>query len=265
MTSTARRTARRLQDSKVIHVLARAGFAMDGILHIVIGLLALDVAFGGVGDADEHGALAQISAQPFGDALLWVIVVGMWGLAAFQALDAGLVRGTNRDAWLARAKAAGKAVGYAAIGALALPFAMGSHASAPGAESLSARVLAAPGGIALLLLLAAAIVALGAYFFLKGARQRFLRDLSSQAEAVGMATRVLGTAGYVARGIAIGTVGILVGIAALTSDPSEAAGLDGALKSLAELPFGAIVLTAIAAGFMLFGLYCFVRAKYDRL
>ena len=76
---------------------------------------------------------------------------------------------------------------------------------------------------------------------------------------------VVGTAGYVATGIAIGIVGSLFVVAAVTADPSEAAGLDGALKSLTGLPFGVALLAVVAVGLILFGLYCFARARLARL
>ena len=42
-------------------------------------------------------------------------------------------------------------------------------------------------------------------------------------------------------------------------------GLDGALRSLLELPFGAVLLTLMAIGFAAYGVYSFARAKYGRV
>jgi hypothetical protein len=75
----------------------------------------------------------------------------------------------------------------------------------------------------------------------------------------------LGVAGYVSKGIAISVVGILVVAAALTHDASKSTGLDGALRTLAALPFGVAILTVIGIGLIVYGLYCVVRAWRARL
>lgn len=59
--------------------------------------------------------------------------------------------------------------------------------------------------------------------------------------------------------------GALFVAAALTHDPEKAGGLDAALRALAELPFGAVILWTVGAGLALYGLYCFARARYARM
>ena len=71
--------------------------------------------------------------------------------------------------------------------------------------------------------------------------------------------------GYIAKGIAVGVVGVLFVVAALTHDPEKASGLDGALKSLADLPFGTFILWLVGAGLIIYGVYCFARARYARM
>jgi hypothetical protein len=262
----ARGAASRLQDSRALTTAARIGFAMNGLLHVVIGVIALGVAFGGGGEADQGGALGQFASHPAGVFLLWLIVVGLWGLGLFQLLEAALVRGTDKDAWADRAKEGGKGVAYLAVGVTAFTFARGSSSDSSGqTQTLSARLLAAPGGVVLLVVVALAIVAVGAYFVVKGVKQKFREDLTLPGGAAGRGTVALGVTGYVAKGIALGVVGVLFAVAAVTSDPSEATGLDGALKALAALPFGVVVLTAVALGLMAYGAYCVVRARRARL
>jgi hypothetical protein len=260
--TSARSTASRVHDSTALHGLARAGFAMNGVLHLLIGGLALAVAFGGSATADQNGALEAVASHPGGIVLLWVIVVGMFALGLFQILTTALVRGSDKDAWASRAKEAGKAVAYFAIGGTALRFAMGSSGGGDAAESLSGKLLATPGGVILLVVVALGVLAIGAYFIVKGAKKKFLDDLTTQG---GQATRVVGTLGYIAKGIAIAIVGLFFGVAAFTADPDAAAGLDGALKSLVDLPFGPVLLAVVALGLVAYGLYCFARARWARL
>ncbi|PRY67683.1 uncharacterized protein DUF1206 [Glaciihabitans tibetensis] len=264
--TSSRRAADRMQDSPVLKVLARGGFAMNGLLHILIGGIALSVAFGGGGEADQSGALGSLAANPGGVFVLVVVVIGLLALGLFQLLEAVLVRGTDKDAWVDRAKEGGKGIAYLAVGASAATYARGGSSDSSGqTQDLSASLLAAPGGVFALVAVALAIAAIGVYFIVKGARKKFLSDIAEPRGAATTAIVVLGVGGYIAKGIALVVVGGLFGIAAATADPSAATGLDGALKSLVALPFGVAILTLVALGLIFYGVYCFARAKYARL
>lgn len=259
-------TASTVQNSRAVRTAARVGYAVNGLLHILIGAIAIGVAFGGGGEADQGGALAQLASAPLGAAVLWIVVVGLWGLGLFQVLEAALVRGTDKDAWVERAKEGGKGIAYLAIGFSAFGYASGGGGdSAEQTQSLSAQLLATPGGVVLLVLLAIAVLAIGVYFVVKGVRKKFLDDITRPAAATGQGVETIGVIGYSAKGVAIGVVGILFAVAAFTADAEQASGLDGALKALAELPFGSVILAAVALGLIAYGVYCFVRARFARL
>ena len=59
--------------------------------------------------------------------------------------------------------------------------------------------------------------------------------------------------------------GLLVIVASLQADPSKAAGLDAAVKTLGQAPFGKILLILAALGLAAFGAYSFVRSRYGRM
>jgi hypothetical protein len=265
--SSARSAASSVQDNTAFRVAARCGYVVNGLLHILIGAIALTVAFGGGGSADTGGALEQVASAPAGEAILWFIAAGLWALALFQLLEAAIVRGTDRDAWMDRLKQLGKAVAYAAVGFSAFGAASGSSSGSGDSDvrQVSSTLLASPFGVALLFVVALGILAIGVYFIAKGARQKFVEDLRVPTGELGRATIASGTVGYIAKGVAISVVGVLFAIAAFTTDADAAAGLDGALKALVEVPFGPIVLGAVALGLILYGIYCFVRARYARL
>ena len=264
--STVHTTASRLAHSPIFRGFARAGFVVNGGLHLLIGFIALGVAFGSGGEADQGGALSAVASRPGGLILLWAAVVGLYGLGLFQVVVALLVRGGDKDAWADRAKEGGKGVAYLAVGTTALTFALGGSTDSSGqTQSLSAQLLAAPGGVLLLVVLALAVFAIGVYFVVKGWKKKFVEDLVVPAGSGGRATIATGMVGYIAKGVAVAVVGILFAVAAFTADPDEASGLDGAMKSLAELPFGVVILTAVALGIVAYGVYCFVRARFARL
>jgi hypothetical protein len=196
-----------------------------------------------------------------------VIVVGLAALGLWQILQAFLVPGSDsKKVWAHRLKEIGKGVAYLFVAGTALTVALnGSADSSESTSSASATVLALPGGPVLLMILGLGVLAVGAYFVYKGVAKKFTEDLAVPSGTVGTVTVGLGVFGYVAKGIAVGVVGILVIVAGFTVDPSQSTGLDGALHSLAELPFGVAILVLVGLGLIAYGVYCFFRARFARL
>ena len=71
-----------------IEWLARVGFLVKGVLYVVVGVLALQVAAKAGGRVTgTRGALTTVLGQPFGRTLLLVAVVGLLGYAAWRILQ----------------------------------------------------------------------------------------------------------------------------------------------------------------------------------
>ncbi len=256
------------QSSRTFRTLARVGYVVLGLVHLIIGAIAISIAVGGGGgEADQGGAMEQISRVPFGAVVLWVIVLGLVALGAWQITEAFQERDPDtRKKWARRAKYVGTALAYFAIGATALVSALGgSSDSSESTTSFSATLLSTPGGVALLVLIGLVVAGVGVAFIVRGIRRDFEKHLTLPGDKVGNGVRILGVVGYVAKGVAVTIVGALFVIAAVTADPEKAGGLDAALKSLAGLPFGQVILWLVGAGLAAYGIYCFARARYARL
>jgi hypothetical protein len=270
MTNAARdaeQSAGRLRQSTWFRGGARAGYAVAGVLHILIGVLAISVATGGGEEADQSGALATIAKNPAGALLLWVVVVGLFALGIWQILEAATVQeGDPKKRTGKRLKEAGKAVAYLAIGVTAVRYAMGGGGSGEqSTENATAGLLGSPWGIALLLLVAVVTIAIGVGFVWSGVKKKFLDTIIPPTGNARRGTELLGQVGYIAKGIAVIVIGILFAAAVFTADPKQAGGLDGALKALAALPFGVVILILVGLGFIAYGLFFFVRAWRPRL
>ncbi len=246
---------------------ARAGYAVSGVLHILIGVLGLRLAFGNGGEqADQSGALSTISSTPFGALVLWFSVVAFLALGAWQVAKA--IHGSfgSNDTG-ERAKAVGRAAVYVALAFAALSFARGggSDASTQTAD-MTAKLMGAPFGRVLVGAVGLAIIGVGIYHVYKGWKKKFLEDLQRlPSGTAGPVVTRLGMLGYVAKGVALGIVGVLFVTAAVTADPSKSTGLDGALHTLRAQPAGVILLVIVALGFVAYGVYSFVRARYGRI
>lgn len=255
---TAKNAARQGGRSKPLQALARAGFAVNGVVHLLIAWIAVQLAWGGSSqDADTSGALGALASNPLGLALLWLGAVGFATLALWQVAEA-----VTADDAKDRVSAIGKAVVHVALAVSAVRFATGSGSnSSEQSAGATATLMSQPFGVVLVVVLGLAVVAVGVGHVVIGVRGSFLEHLSSPPRFV----RLAGTYGYVAKGVALGVVGALFVVAAIRNDPEEATGLDGALKTLLEAPFGSVLLTLVAVGLAAFAVFLFGRARYGRL
>jgi hypothetical protein len=270
-TGRAAGAAGRAGDSDALEHLARIGLVAYGVVHLLLAWLALQLAWGGGSgqSADQAGALATLAEQPLGRPLLWLLAVGLVALAAWQAAEVLRWRGRLSSSGDARkkavekiVKAVAKAVLYAALAVLAVRTATGGGGG--GGQQQVAGVLGWPAGRWLVALIGLVVIGVGVYLVHKGTSKKFLEevDLSSASpQATRLVTR-LGQVGFPAKGVALGVVGGLLVYAAVTFDPARATGLDGALRTILEAPFGQVLLTLVAIGIAAFGVYCFVRARY---
>lgn len=258
-------------DSDAFEYTARAGFAVSGVLHLLIGFLIVQIAFGSGGNADQSGALATLARQTGGSVLLWVVAIGLAALGLWRIAEAivgskpGEKSGGNGEdspAWK-RVKALALAVVNFAIALSAMRFALGSGQQSTQQNSgLSAQLMTTGWGKAVLIAVALGLVAVGGYHVYKGVAKKFAKDLRVSA---GTAITAVGITGYAAKGLVLAGAGVLVIVATLQADPSKASGLDAAVKTLGQAPFGKILLLLAAVGIAAFGAYNFVRARYGRM
>ena len=109
------------------------------------------------------------------------------------------------------------------------------------------------------------VFGIGVFFVVRGITKKFTKDLTVPSGPTGRAVVGLGVAGYIAKGVAVAVVGVLFVVAAFTLDPSKASGMDGALLSLAALPFGVVILIVVGAGLIAYGIYLGARARWGHL
>jgi hypothetical protein len=260
-----KQVAREASDHPALEGAARAGYAVSGLLHLLIGWIALQVAFGHSGkNADQSGALGSLAHNTLGEVLLWLGVVGFLGLAVWQVADAIVGHpGEGKDAWAGRTKAVAKALVYLALAWSTFTFARGRTSDSKSQSvDFTSSLMEKPGGRFLVVVVGLVVLGVGAYHVHKGWSRKFLRDLEEHPGT--WATRA-GRVGYIAKGVALGIVGILFCAAGIHHNATEATGLDGALKSLRGQPFGTVLLVAMALGFAAFGLYSFARARHAKV
>jgi Domain of Unknown Function (DUF1206) len=258
--------------------LAALGLVGYAVIHLLIGWLALTLAWfesspsaSGERPTDSSGALALVARYPAGDALLWVLAVGLAALCVWQAVEvlrhnrhvppAGRER---RDALLQVVKTVGTAAFYGYLALSAVRTALG-HGQGRGKEQHTvAGVLGWPGGQVIVTAVAVVVAAIGGYLIQKGWRSDFTDEIALDRFPPRLrdGTRRICQVGFVLKGVALVLVGVVVGWAAITADPGRGDGMDGALRVVAGEPFGQWLLTLIAVGLAAFAVYCLVRARH---
>lgn len=259
----------RTQVRDVARPAGRAGFAARGVIYLLVGYLALRIAFGDGGDqADRQGALRQIGRQPFGTALLWLLAAGLACMALWRGAQ-GLL-GQGEDGAGKRLAAGARAVFYLVLCWGTAAFAAGSggqSSSDQKSRDVTATVLRQPGGRWIAGAAGAALCAAGAVIAFRAVRRRFLEKLETARMSRRTKTAVTGAGagGGAARGLVYAGAGAFVITAAVQFDPHSAKGMDDTLRSFAHTPAGPWLLVATAAGLILFGLFSFASARWRRL
>ena len=131
-------------------------------------------------------------------------------------------------------------------------------------RSVTARVMDLPAGTWLVAAVGLAIIGVGIAHIRTGLSDDHRDALTAEGRSgeSGSAYLLLGKVGYVAKGLAIAGVGALFGYAAITHDPNRSGGLDTALRTVLEQPYGPALLCALAVGLGCFGVFCLVRARH---
>jgi len=261
------------RNSTTLRLLARTGHAVNGLLHILIGGIAISIALsavgsgGGGGDADQSGALKTLAGTPGGIVVIWIVAVGLFALGLWNVIAAFLVRNSEtRKRWSQRITKLGIAVAYLTVGGTALVFALGgSSDSSQASQGITATLLSSPGGVFVVIAIGLVVIGIGGFFVFKGATRKFLEDIDPPAGTAKRAVVILGVVGWIAKGVALVVVGILFIVAAATHDPDKASGMDGALTALATLPFGMVILIVVGVGLIAYGLFCGARARWGRM
>lgn len=270
-TSVARVKSRGRQasGSPAAQALARAGLTARGAIWILIGCVAALVAFGQARtEADQQGALQLLARQPLGSVLLWLLGIGFVSYALWCLSQAVFGVAGEGNGIGARLKAAGRAAVYAFFAYLAFEVISGVHGSqSHRQQDVTAKVMHHPAGRWLVGVAGLVVVIVGVALIAQGIRRTFLKYLrtSRMSPRTRRVVGLLGVIGTTARGLVIAVVGILVIEAAVTHKPSQSGGIDKALLTLRNQPFGEILVLLAALGLVIFGVYGLCEARWRKV
>src|SRR5665647_3432873 len=259
------KVANQVEGHPALQIGARVGYAVNGVLHLLIAWIALQVAWAASGkSADQSGALQTLAGSGPGRLTPWVAVLGFLALGLWQLASALAVRTDGESSkWAVKAKGIAKAVVYLVLAWTSFSFAKGQPSSSKAQSAdFTATLLQHTGGRLLVAVIGVVVMGVGVYHVMKGWTKKFLQDL---AESPGIVATRAGVVGYVAKGVALAVVGALFMTAAAQNSSSKATGLDGALRSLRQQAVGPWLLTTVALGIAAYGVYSFARSRHARV
>lgn len=253
--------------------LARLGYAARGIVYALVGILAVQAAFGGRGQTtDTHGAVQKIAQES--TALLWLMALGLFGYALWKVIQGVLDpegKGSDAKGWLQRGAMIVIGLIYGGLAWAAVQMATGNgdggSAAGGGSQGFTAEMMAKPFGRWLVALAGIGVIIYALRELRDGWTERFktklkMGEMDPQEQRIATFT---GKTGLIARGIVFILSGWFLVQAALRFDPSRARGLSGALDTLAAQPFGPWLLGLVALGLVAFGAYSILEARYRRI
>jgi hypothetical protein len=244
----------------------RFGMIVYGVVHLIVAWLAVQLALGDHGKtASQKGAMQTLAKQSFGPLLLWLVTIGMFVLVLWRLLEvfSGHREYEGGKRWRRRASSGLKAVLYGYVGYTALQFAIGSGSSS-NTTNYTRTLMDQPFGRWLVGLVGVAIIAYGVHYAYRGWSEKFMENLDVRGTVgdAGNAYRWVGKVGYISKGVAFAIVGGLFVAAGITHEAKKSGGLDQALQTVLQQPFGPFLLILIAAGIACYGLFCFARARH---
>jgi hypothetical protein len=251
--------------------LARSGYAARGVVYLIIGGLAVLAALGSGGQTtDSKGALVTILQQPFGKVLLALVALGLVGYAIWRLVQASMDpdnHGTDAKGVAVRGGLLVSAVSHVLLAffALSLIFGWGAGGGGDsGTQDWTAWLLQQPFGRWLVALVGLAVIGAGLAHMVKGYKAKFEKYLQMDHDLLDKTSPIC-RFGLIARGVVFLIIGGFLVVAAWRFSSGDVVGLQGALQTLQQQPYGWILLGIVALGLFAFGVYSLIEARYRRI
>jgi hypothetical protein len=155
-----------------------------------------------------------------------------------------------------------------ALFALSLIFGWGSSVGGGNgdgrAQDWTAWLLQQPFGRWLVALIGVAVIGAGIAHMIKGYRADFAKYLQMDPATLEQLSPIC-RFGLAARGVVFLIIGGFLVVAAWRFSSGDVVGLQGALQTLQQQPYGWILLAVMALGLCAFGVYSLIEARYRRI
>ena len=226
-----------------VETLARVGYVAKGIVYGTIGILAIQVAISTGGKTtDSSGVLRTIATQPFGQFLLSLMAIGIFGYSLWRLIQAIFnpeTRQTNSKQIVKRIGYLLSSLIYGGLGVqavfLVIQPSIPSQGNSNSTSDWTAKLMIQPFGRVLVAMVGIITIGVGLYRLYRAYKVKFrwrlnLRELDANTQKCLIHISRFGIA---ARGIIFIIIGFFLLQASRQYDPTKARGLDGVLQTVA--------------------------------
>jgi len=248
------------------------GYGAKGIIYSLIGMLAIEAAIlPERRAAGTYNALKHLSHQPLGSVTLCLLAVGIFGYVVRRLLQATVYPGHSSGLTFQNVLQRGgyilSSISYAGVAysAISIVFSLGKYNDRiqDWVEQLLDHAIA---GKTIIFLGGMGVIGVGLGYIYGAYTGSYISKFATSYidRRLEYWATWLGKIGIAARGISFIVTGICLILASLFSDSHFAGGLQKAFRVLAKQPLGWLWLSLIGSGFIAYGIYMFITAKYRR-
>lgn len=255
-----------------IEKFARIGLTAKGIVYVLIGVLAFMASFGinskSSKDTSKAGVFDFIYDQPAGNFLLWGVTVGLvcyviWRF--IQAFNDSEKKGKDAKGFAIRARYLFSGLVYGSLAFQAVNMLL-FHKKDSGSSSrqMTQELLSKPMGQWLVGIVAVVFLVVGIYQIWYGFSEKYRSHVNKVVPAKSKPVLLSsGKIGYISRGVVWLLLSYIFLLAALSSDSSEAGETSKAFSMLNDTSYGSYLLALIGLGLICYGIFNFMRARYE--
>ncbi len=257
---------------KGVAILGQGGLIAKGFVYVLLGVLAFMAAFhiGGQqnADADKAGVLQFLNDSFAGEWLIPILAVGLLCYSLWRFIGAAkFAKGENKK-WKEIARYILSGIVYLSVAISA--FRIGANQSRREEDSqqeFASELLSKPFGEWLLGIAALIIAAIGVYQIYYALSEKYKRHVQKMSLHTKASSLMLtaGKTGYLARGGVWLIIAFLMLQAAFAASSAKAGDTGKAFDAIEGSPIGPFLPAALGVGLIAYGLFNFVRARYEKL
>ncbi len=263
-------------DSLTPHLkpIAQAGLVAKGIVYSLFGILTFMAAFHmngkSVRHTDKDDVFSFVYEQTGGQIMLGIIALGllcycMWRM--IQALSDTEDKGSHLKGILNRLRyvLSGLVYGSLALHVIKLLF-LYTRDSGDGKQTMARTLMNQPFGQWLVGMAALILLGIGVYQIYYGLSNHYKKHVEKIGRSSNpMVLLAAGKIGFIARGIVWVLIAWLFFKAAWHANSSEAGDSSKAFSYLQSIAFGSYLLAIMGIGLLCYGIFNFIRMRYENL
>ena len=249
------------------------GYTAKGIVYSLMGIFAIAGVVGGAGQSGggPKAVINWIGTNPFGQVLLFLIGVGLLAYCSWRwytAVQDKKHEGRDKEGIVKRIGYAVSGTAYGVLSAHAFKLAFGGGGGGgQSKQDIIARMLSESWGPIAVGAIGLIMAGVAIYQLYRALTDKHMEGIEGQQLSHEQRETFdkTGEVGLTARFVVYGIIAYFLFRAALMDDPGQFKGIGEALSFIENQSYGAALLSIAGLGLLAYGIFMFVRARYERV